>query len=97
MASSASWKRKHGGDQNNTSSQLVPPPDPLVCQRQTGMYVGVCVCETAVAPLLTNTSVRRKAHPNTHHQSAIKQTLEHTPVSQQTQFKGRIQLVRRTA
>jgi len=46
MASSASWKRKHGGDQNNTSSQLVPPPDPLVCQRQTGMYVGVCVWDS---------------------------------------------------
>lgn len=93
MASSASWKRKHGGDQNNTSSQLVPPPDPSVCQRQTD----VCVCVIAIAPSLTNTSVRRKAHPNTHHQSAIKQTLEHTPVSQQTQFKGRIQLVRGTA
>lgn len=31
MASSASWKRKRAGDQNNTSSQLVPPPDPSVC------------------------------------------------------------------
>lgn len=60
-------------------SQLMPPPDPSTAR--------------VLAPLLTNTSVTRKAQ----HQSAIKQTLEHTPISRQTQFKGHVQLVGRAA